>query len=103
MNAQAIINRQASQTPRLPQASPAPGTPGGLNVPMMPIQAPQQNNMTAAQMAMLQTQQQNLQQGMNMQAGSLGQTNGMMPSLTPNVIQDIQQRNQLQQQRSHND
>ncbi|KAF7196892.1 hypothetical protein HII31_01810 [Pseudocercospora fuligena] len=84
-------NRQVSQTLRMPQASPAPGTPAAT----MAMATPQVGNgMTPEQLAMLQAQQrmQAAQNGM-----SPGQHNpNQMSAMTPEQIQNIRQ-NQLRQ------
>jgi transcription factor SPT20 len=88
-----VPNRQVSQTPRMPLASPGPGTPGAGN-----MQTPQQANMTPEQWAMLQTQRQTMaNQGGAMHAGSPGQNMGQM-SMTPEQIQNIRQQQAMRQQ-----
>ncbi|KXT15547.1 hypothetical protein AC579_6543 [Pseudocercospora musae] len=88
-------SRQMSQTPRMPQASPAPGTPAAA----MAMATPQVGNgMTPEQLAMLQAQQrmQAAQNGM-----SPGQHNSnQMSAMTPEQIQNIRQ-NQLRQAAQH--
>ncbi|PPJ51695.1 hypothetical protein CBER1_08756 [Cercospora berteroae] len=86
-------NRQMSQTPRIAQGSPAPGTPAANAMGGLPMQTPA--GMTQEQFAMLQHQRMVNQHNANaMQSASPGQH--ATQSMTPEQIQNIAQRQSMQ-------